>query len=103
MGGRRARMRRLPLAALTGLALALAGPALAGDHPAPPLPPTVPGPIEPDVAALPAVSSDTVGAIMPPPHYRLLRECDAQCLAARSAWLGNLLDRERQQMAVDHP
>jgi hypothetical protein len=95
-------MRRLPLAALTGLALALAGSASGGDHPAPSLPPTVPGPIEPDAASLPTVSSDAVGAITSS-RYRLLREGDAQCLAVKSAWLANLLDRERQQMAVDHP
>jgi hypothetical protein len=96
-------MRRLLLAALIGLAIALAEPALAGDHRPPPLPPAVPGPIEPDAAALPPVSSDTVGAISPPHRYRNLRECDAQCLAVGSASLANMLDRERQQMAVDHP
>src|SRR4051794_27622850 len=103
MGGGRARMRRLPLAALTGLALALAGSASAGDHCPPPLPPAVPGPIEPQAATLPAVSSDTVLFGLQSRRYRLLHEGDAQCLAVGAASLANMLDREREQMSVDHP
>jgi hypothetical protein len=96
-------MRRLPLAALTVLALALAGPASADDHRPPPLPPAVPGPIEPDAAALPSVSADSVGAVSGPHRYRLLREGDAQCRAVATSSVANMLDRERQQMMVDHP
>src|SRR5215207_7769171 len=94
-------MRRLPLAVLTGLALALAGPAPADGHrPAPPpLPPTDRGPIEPVAAGLPTDSLPP----LPTPRYRLLREGDAQCRAVAAAWLANLLDREREQMAADHP
>src|SRR5947208_2296257 len=93
-------MRRLPLAALTGVALALAGPARADGCPTdPPLPPAVPGPIGPDAATLPA---DVPPPVAAPPRYRLLREGDTQCRAARAASIANLLDREREQMARDH-
>jgi hypothetical protein len=102
-------MRRLPLAALTGLSLALAAlghPAELGQHAdgcrtdSPPLPPAVPGPIEPDVASLPP---DLPQAVTSPPRYRLLHEGDTQCRAVRSASIANLLDREREQMARAHP
>lgn len=94
-------MRRLPLAALTGLALALAGPASAdGCRTDPPLPPAVPGPIEPDAATLPAAPEPPVE---PSHRYRLLREGDTQCRAVRAASVANLLDREHEQMARDHP
>src|SRR5205823_8302319 len=103
----------LPLAVLTGLALAAPGPVAADGHrprtaphqtPAPPpLPPTVRGPVEPEPSAVPDLPADTLPQIAPPPRYRLLREGDAQCLAAQSAWLANLLDRERAQLAAAHP
>jgi hypothetical protein len=101
-------MRRLPLAALTGLSLALAGlgrPAELGQRADgcrtdAPLPPAVPGPTEPDAASLPA---DVPPPLAAPPRYRLLREGDTQCRAVRSASLANLLDREREQLARDHP
>jgi hypothetical protein len=94
-------MRGLPLAALTGLALALAGPAVA-DTPADllPLPQTVRGPIEPDLAHLP---TESLPPFAPIPRYRLLREGDVQCRSTAAATVANLLDRERAQMATDHP
>jgi hypothetical protein len=105
-------MRRLPLAVLTGLALALPGPASADwrrSRPAPePTPPNLPaterGSVEPTPTALPATpAADLPPIYFPEPHYRLLREAEAQCLAVRFAWLANLLDKEREQMAKAHP
>jgi len=107
-------MRRLSLAVLTGLALALPGPASADwrrSRPAPapePTPPNLPatdrGSVEPTPAGLPGTpAADLPPIYFPEPHYRLLREADAQCLAVRFAWLANLLDKEREQMAKAHP
>jgi hypothetical protein len=107
-------MRRLSLAVLTGLALALPGPASADwrrSRPAPapePTPPNLPatdrGSVEPTPTALPATPAAELPPIyFPEPHYRLLREAEAQCLAVRFAWLANLLDKEREQMAKAHP
>jgi hypothetical protein len=107
-------MRRLSLAVLTGLALALPGPAAADWHrprpaqpaaPTPPdLPATEPGSVEPTPSGLPATPAGDLPPIyFPQPHYRLLREADAECLAVRFASLANLLDKEREQMAKAHP
>jgi hypothetical protein len=107
-------MRRLSLAVLTGLALALPGTASADWHrprsapPSDPTPPNLPateaGSVEPTPASLPATPvADLPPIYFPQPHYRLLREADAECLAVRFASLANLLDKERAQMAAAHP
>src|SRR5690349_19255252 len=110
--GRRRRMPRAPLGLLTGLALLLPAPARPGEHhkppaPAAPAPPPAPPPVprgstEPDANALPAVAPDALLPAGPVPRYRLLREPDAQCLAAQYAWLANLLDQERAALAAEH-
>jgi hypothetical protein len=51
---------------------------------------------------LPAVAPDTLH-LPTPQNYRLLQECDVQCLAVRAAALANTLDRERQELAAKHP
>jgi hypothetical protein len=107
-------MRRLPLAVLTGLALALPGAASADWHrprpatPPEPTPPSLPaterGSVEPTPSALPATPVGELPPIyFPQPHYRLLREADAECGAVRFASLANMLDKERAQMAAAHP
>src|SRR5581483_3243841 len=94
-------MARLWPAVLTGLALALPGSA-AADPPC--LPPAERGSAEPDAATLPAAAVDDLLPVAAAnPNYRLLRERDAQCLAAKAAWLANLLDQEREEMAAAHP
>lgn len=106
-------MVRLPMAVLTGLTFALAGSALA-DGPMPQLRPagsfavaepplTPPGDAEPSVNSLPTTASDAVPQIAGAAQYRLFREGDAQCRAARAAWLANLLDRERAHLMKEHP
>jgi outer membrane protein TolC len=60
------------------------------------------GSTEPDANALPAVAPDALPPAGPVPRYRLLREPDAQCLAAQYAWLANLLDQERAALAAEH-
>jgi hypothetical protein len=108
-------MRRRLLTVLTGLALALPGSSSADWHrprhtigppepAAPDLPFAAPGNAEPDATALPSAGADTLPSIAAArPGYRLLREADAQCLAARNASSANLLDKERAQMTSAHP
>jgi hypothetical protein len=101
-------MLRVSLGLLTGLAVLVPGPARAGGPskappPAAPAPPLTPrGSAEVEAAAVPAVSADTL-PLPAAAHYRLLRELDVQCLAARSATLANLLDQERAEVAARHP
>jgi hypothetical protein len=107
-------MRRLPLAVLTGLALALPGAASAdwrrpctpapSDPPPPNLPATERGSVEPTTASIPdSPFTDLPPIYFPQPHYRKLREADAECLAVRCASSANLLDKERAQTAAAHP
>jgi hypothetical protein len=68
------------------------------------LPATDRGSVEPTPSVLPATPVGELPPIYSPqPHYRLLREADAECGAARFASLANMLDKERAQMAAAHP
>jgi hypothetical protein len=107
-------MRCLPLAVLTGLALALPGSARADGRrcsvPAPPepnppnLPATERGNVEPTAGDLPSLPFEAFPPLVPPsPRYRRLREADAECLAVRFSSQANMLDKERAQMETAHP